>query len=199
MAMKPNSKPRKCKAPGCNNKFTPFNTLERWCSPKCGAEIAFARMEKIKSEKIKKVCQPYTKRRGKPNNSIGHQLGLTQKVFNTWIRWRDRHRPCVSSGATKAQQWDAGHYIAVGSAKGGSLLRFDEDNVHKQTSEQNQHKGGAMTEYRPELIRRVGIETVERLESTYGVKKWTIEEVRAIRAKYRKRLRDEQQEIDTET
>lgn len=158
------------------------------CSVKCS-------MEKTKRDGIERATRPYRKKPSKSSNERSHQLELTQGVFNAWIRWRDRDKPCISSGAMTAVQWDAGHYIPRGAAKGGSLLRFDEANVQKQCSDDNNFRGGGLIpSYRVELIKRIGIAEVKRLESTSGTKKWGIDELKSMRAMYRKRLRDEQRE-----
>jgi Bacteriophage Lambda NinG protein len=39
--------------------------------------------------------------------------------------------------------------------------------------------------YRAELIRRIGLHEVERLEGPHETRKWTIEELKAIKAEYR--------------
>ena len=40
-----NIKKRKCKNKGCNNTFHQYNSIQTWCSPKCGAEIAQAKVK----------------------------------------------------------------------------------------------------------------------------------------------------------
>ena len=179
------AKKPKCKV--CTREFTKTRPIQPVCEDiKCSLEY-------VKRKRVAKAVAPYRTKPKKSPSSRSHQLELTQKAFNAWIRWRDRDKPCISSGATTAVQWDAGHYIARGSAKGGSLLRFDEANVHKQTSDDNNFRGGGLIpSYRVELIKRIGIDEVERMENTQGTKKWSIDELKEIRATYAKRLRDEQ-------
>jgi len=153
-------------------------------------------IEKGKIDRMEAAARPYRPKRKKTSNERSHQLDLTQTVFNAWIRWRDRNLPCISSGVMQAVQWDAGHFIARGASKGGSILRFDEANVHKQRSDDNQYRGGGLIPaYRVNLIERIGIDEVLRLENTSGTKKWDVGELKEIRAEYAKRLRDEQREF----
>jgi hypothetical protein len=83
-------------------------------------------------------------------------------------------------------QWHAGHYLSTGARP---ELRFDEQNLHKQCSACNTHLSGNLVLYRAELIRRIGLDEVERLEGPQDPKKYTIDELKAIRDDYRKRLK----------
>lgn len=128
-----------------------------------------------------------------------------QKDFNRWIRLRDHDKPCVSCGDTNPPQlvggqWDAGHYLSVGSHP---ELRFNEDNCHKQCKSCNggagkyQRKKRSVDDaYRAELIKRIGLERVEALEDRkYEPGKWSADELRAIRDDYRKRCRELEKSI----
>lgn len=152
----------------------------------CGFECA---IEEGKRQQVLQMTEPYVTKPKKTNNSLAHQLALTQKVFNAWIRFRDKDKPCISSGRYTAAQFDAGHYRPCGGM-GGSILRFDPWNCHKQCSEENQHKSGNLTAYRVNLIERIGLEQVERLENTNGTKKWDVDELKKIRRYYSKQLRE---------
>jgi len=69
----------------------------------------------------------------------------------------------------------AGHY------KPGthSITRYDTDNIHGQCSQCNEKKSGNLTEYRPRLIKKIGLAKVEWLEAQNSVRKWTIDELKA--------------------
>jgi hypothetical protein len=109
-----------------------------------------------------------------------------QAAFNAWVRARDVELPCISCGRFHNGQWHAGHYLSTAAKP---ELRFDGANVHKQCSACNTHLSGNLVLYRAELIRRVGLAEVERLEGPSGPKKYTIEELKAIRDEYRARLK----------
>ena len=82
---------------------------------------------------------------------------------------------------------DAGHYRSVGSAP---HLRFDERNCHAQSKQDNRFLSGNAVDYRIGLIARIGQEAVDALESDQSVRKYTVEEIKAIKAKYRAMTRE---------
>ena len=82
---------------------------------------------------------------------------------------------------------DAGHYRSRGSAP---HLRFDERNCHAQSKKDNRYLSGNAVDYRIGLIARIGLEAVESLESDQTPRKWTIEELKAIKAEYRQKLKE---------
>ena len=109
-------------------------------------------------------------------------LEKAQKVFNAWIRERDKDLPCISCGKWH-DQWDAGHYVPV---KGGSYLRFNEFNVWKEGKFCNGFDQFHLIGYRKNLINRIGLEKVEWLESNrHIVKKWSKTELNNIIEKYK--------------
>ena len=115
-----------------------------------------------------------------------------QQAFNEFIRWRDQlaGHPCISSG--KPLDWsgnavDAGHYRSVGSAP---HLRFDERNCHAQSKQDNRFLSGNAVDYRIGLIARIGQEAVDALESDQSVRKYTVDEIKAIKAEYRAKTRE---------
>jgi hypothetical protein len=108
-------------------------------------------------------------------------LKEAQAAFNRFIRLRDHDKPCISCGRNHQGQWHAGHYRSVGACP---ELRFEELNVHKQCAPCNDHLSGNIVEYRRGLIERIGIDLVEWLEGNRDAKKYTIEEIKAIKAEY---------------
>lgn len=115
-------------------------------------------------------------------------LNDLQKVFNEYIRLRDKDKPCVSCGTNAPnKQYDAGHYRSVGAHP---ELRFDENNVHKQCRRCNGYWGGNLIEYRKELINRIGIEEVERLEGYNPPFKLTIPEIKEKIKYYKQKTKE---------
>jgi DNA-directed RNA polymerase subunit N (RpoN/RPB10) len=104
-------------------------------------------------------------------------------VFQKWIRERDIDEPCISCGNAYANKYDAGHYK---KAEIYTNIIFDELNVNKQCVYCNQHLSGNELEYRKGLIKKIGIEKVEALESkaSKGVYRYTTEELKNIIKKY---------------
>jgi len=114
-----------------------------------------------------------------------------QVAFNAYIRERDKDKPCICCGAplnagAVGGGFDAGHYRSVGSAP---HLRFVEANCHGQTKQCNRYGSGRAVDYRLGLIQRIGLAAVESLESDQAPKRYTIDDLKAIRAEYKQKLK----------
>ena len=66
------------------------------------------------------------------------------------------------------------------------ILRYDLTNATCINS--NNYKSGNLVAYRENLIKKIGIEEVERLETEKPVKKWTAEELQDIINTYKAKL-----------
>jgi len=175
-------KPKKCKC--CPEKFTPRNSLQTVCSPKCAIELANQLSERKQKRQEKEQRAAWNKRKAdvKP---LSHWINMTQRAFNDYIRARDGDI-CISCGSTTAVSYHAGHYRTTAAA---SQLRFNEDNVHSQCAACNVHHSGAIGPYRINLITKIGLQRVLALESNNEPHRYTREELDAIRANYRALLR----------
>lgn len=182
-------KQKTCKA--CGGKFQPsFNSTQVVCSPKCALAHAPANHDKARKAIDQRERREIKVRKEKLKNR-GDYLREAQQAFNAYIRLRDQlaGHACISSG--RPLDWngnavDAGHYRSVGAAP---HLRFDERNVHAQSKEQNRYLSGNATDYRVGLIRRIGLAEVEALERDQSVRKYTIEDLKAIKAEYRAKIK----------
>ena len=106
----------------------------------------------------------------------------TERSVNAYVRTRDKGMPCISCGRFHDGQWHAGHYRSKGSAP---HLRFDaERNIFRQCAPCNTYLSGNLINYRRGLIARIGIADVELLEADSTPRKYTIDELKAIKAKY---------------
>lgn len=115
-----------------------------------------------------------------------------QIAFNAYIRARDSHLPCICCGkplpdSTIGGGYDCGHYRSVGSAP---HLRFDERNAHGQRKQCNRYGAGRAVDYRIGLIARIGLDAVESLEADNVPKKYTREDLKAIKNEYTKKRRE---------
>ncbi len=186
-------KPKKCKAPGCGKHFKPVMTTQKVCSIACAKAIAKdPKLQKIAAKAITKQKREDLKERREKLKSKGDHLREAQQAFNAYIRERDRLEGhcCISSG--RPLDWngnavDAGHYRSVGSAP---HLRFNEMNCNAQSKHDNRYLSGNVAEYRLGLIARYGLEAVEALERDQSVRRYTIEDLQAIKALYRQKLKD---------
>jgi len=125
------------------------------CSYPCSTELLKQKKQKAWNKEKKILKESIKPRRV--------HLRELQVVFNTYIRLRDKTLPCISCGSIKQDiKYDAGHFYSVGAYPN---LRFNEDNVHKQCSNNcNKHLSGNIHEYRPRLIERIGQERFNKLE-----------------------------------
>ena len=113
--------------------------------------------------------------------SIPSLTAKAQKVFNAWIRFRDKDKGCVSCPSPNVDH--ASHYVAVG---GCSALRFNEINVNGSCAKCNTFLQGNIIGYRKGLIERYSLADVKMLEERrHELKKWTRSELHAIIEKYK--------------
>lgn len=118
--------------------------------------------------------------------SLSELKKSAQKHFNAYIRLRDKDLGCIS--CVKYGVDHAGHYIAQGSS---GVLRFNEDNVNGQCRNCNVWLHGNLIEYRINLVEKIGMERVKDLENIrHQTKKWTREELEAIRSNYKQKIKD---------
>ena len=173
--MKP-IKQKKCKI--CKAYFTPQRPLQLVCQWKCA--IDFAKDTKIKTVK-KEVKEAKLKLKSRSD-----WLKDTQVVFNKYIRLRDQDDGCISCGSKSAYAYHAGHYRSIGSA---GHLRFNELNCHRQCSACNTHLSGNLIRYRLGLIGKIGIHAVETLESDNNTVKWSVEEIKLLKAQFSAKIK----------
>lgn len=184
-------KPKTCRNPACRGSFVPQRLGQAVCSPKCA--LAAVEVQKAKEKKsLAQAGRRELKVRKEALKSRGDHMREAQQAFNEYIRARDQAAGhlCISSG--KPLDWsgnavDAGHYRSVGSAP---HLRFDERNCHAQSKQDNRFLSGNAVDYRIGLIARIGQEAVDALESDQSVRKYTVDEIKVIKAAYRAKTRE---------
>ncbi|RMV44447.1 recombination protein NinG [Pseudomonas syringae group genomosp. 3] len=179
-------KAKKCRVPECGASFVPRKLGQAVCSPACA--IIDAPRNQAKARKaLAQVERREIKVRKEALKIRSDHMKDTQQAFNEWVRNRDAALPCVSCGRHHEGKYDAGHYRTVGS---NPALRFEPLNCHRQCSPCNTQLSGNIVNYRIELVRRIGITNVEWLEGPHEPKKYTIEELKALTAKYRALTRE---------
>lgn len=166
----------KCKV--CKTVYMKSRPLQVCCSIQCALIHAQGKREKAERQAYRAAKDKIKSR--------GEWAREAQAAFNAWIRYRDDKLPCISCQRHHTGQYHAGHYRSVGS---NPELRFEPLNVHKQCSVCNNHKSGNLTEYRINLLKRIGQEALDWLEGPHDAKKYTIEDLRQIRDEYRFKLR----------
>ncbi|MEE4675347.1 recombination protein NinG [Pseudomonas alliivorans] len=188
IAIKPAKAPRakKCRVAECGASFVPQKLGQAVCSPACAIKDAPRNQAKARKA-LAQVERSEIKVRKEKLKSRADHMRDTQTAFNAWIRERDIGLPCVSCGRHHNGQWHAGHYRSVG---GHPALRFEPLNVWRQCAPCNTHKSGDLVNYRAELVARIGVDKVDWLEGPHEPQKYTIEELKALTAKYRALTRE---------
>ena len=172
-------KQKACKV--CKSKYTPFSSLAQACSPKCALELA----ELKKDKKQKKELREYRVETKK----ISAWRKEAQIAFNAYVRIRDYHDTCISSGRPDnhyANEFDCGHYRSVGSAP---HLRFHLHNAHKQSKHDNCYLSGNIVEYRPRLLAKIGYERLEALETDNDYRSFDREYCERVKRIFNKKTR----------
>ena len=191
---------RKCKL--CNEWFIPQYDNIRWCCPAHGAiyalelrakqkvkEAAKRIREKHQAEKESRDRQAKKRLEGKPLSYFAKQA---QQAFNEFIRYRDRHQPCISCGRHHDGQYHAGHFRTTGA---NPELRFNEDNCHRQCAPCNNHLSGNLIAYRPALIAKIGQTRFDALMGPHELSKWKRDDYIRIRDEYRAKLKELKQQV----
>lgn len=177
-------KQKTCKA--CGGKFRPSLSTQKACSVKCALELAPVNQDKARKAIAQRERREIKVRKERVKSRADH-VRETQAVFNEWIRLRDTALPCVSCGRHHEGQYHAGHYRTVGA---NPELRFEPLNVWKQCAPCNNHKSGDIVNYRIELVKRIGADRVAWLEGPHEAQRYTIEDLKAIKAEYRAKIKE---------
>ncbi|RMN71673.1 Prophage PssSM-02, NinG family rap recombination protein [Pseudomonas syringae] len=173
--------PRAKKCAHCAELFRPVRPGQKVCGPACAIAMPAENLPQARKA-LADIERKEIRARKEKLKSRSDHMKDTQQAFNEWVRYRDASLPCVSCGRHHEGKYDAGHYRTVGS---NPALRFEPLNCHKQCVPCNQHKSGNVVEYRLELVRRIGIVNVEWLEGPHEPQKYSIDELKALTAKYR--------------
>ena len=170
----------------CREKFTPVRPLQTTCSIPCALEWGRKQLAKKQAKEAREE-RAKDKAKRETLKTRSDWIKETQIAFNRYIRLRDAGKPCICCGRPLGLEavgggFDCGHYRSVGSAP---HLRFDERNAHGQTKQCNRYGSGRAVDYRFGLIARIGLAAVEALEADQTPRKWSIDELKAIRDTYR--------------
>lgn len=193
-------RPKRCRVSGCGATFTPTRSFQKWCSPDCAVVLARQAQEKQRKSFAQRERREIKVRKEKLK-SVGDYTKEAQTEFNRFIRERDKDQPCICCGSYGSDEdwltggkWDAGHFLSRGAYP---ELRFDEDNCHKQLKTCNggagkyAAKGRTVAQgYRERLIQKIGQERVDRLEGPHEPKRYTVEDLKAIKAEYRAKIKE---------
>jgi hypothetical protein len=176
----------------CKAKFSPQRPLQSVCSPECSfglITLAKTKAERIQSQEAKKVIRLEKEKL----KTKGDWIKEAQEAVNAYVRYRDKDKHCISCGVKLMTGivgggFDAGHYRSRGSSP---HLRFDADrNIMGQCKRCNRYLNGNVTNYRIGLALRIGEEELAKLESDNEPRKYSIDDLKNIKAIYKAKLKD---------
>ncbi|WP_312973325.1 recombination protein NinG [Atlantibacter sp.] len=196
MAKKPR---RKCIH--CREWFHPVRNEQVVCSFECASAVGKVqtaknqadamRAEKKRQREEEKEQRARQSERRQAVKPLSYFIKKAQQTFNEFIRYRDRHLPCISCSRHHEGQYHAGHFRTTGA---NPELRFNEDNCHRQCSPCNNHLSGNLIAYRPALIAKIGQERFDALMGPHELPKWKRDDYIRIRDEYRAKLRQLKQQ-----
>ena len=169
---------KKCRH--CGEFFRPERRLQHYClSSECVK--AWVSKEKEKQWKL-------TKAKMKEDlKSTQDWMQEAQKVFNKYIRLRDKDKPCISCLNPKPKKVNAGHFYSSGGHK---FLTFDESNVHLQCEHCNSFLSGNLHEYRKNIVQRIGLCELQRLDQdAQRTAKYSVDELKELIKVYKEKIK----------
>lgn len=155
-------KPRTRKCLSCREWFKPDQEGVTTCSIPCAIEYG-----KVTAPKEAKKAQNRAKRKlrneHKPSlkedvQKIANRIGKLQNMLKG-------KNECVTCGRFSSKQMDGGHYLPTSTY---SPIRYYTLQIRPQCVTCNRYNGGMPKEYRPYLIKELGLEKVLWLESHKG-------------------------------
>ena len=178
----------------CTNckKYFPADTMlvvtvGKFHNSDCLIEYGITRAEQLleKAKKHKKKVRAKEKREYQ-NNDLSIRKAAAKAACHKYINLRDKGNTCICCGRPLISGVNAGHFHESGN---NPLIRYDEDNIHSQSVYCNKYQGGDSGDYRPNLIKKIGIERVERLDKLKGgTMKRTCEDYREIEEYYKGKI-----------
>lgn len=197
-------KPPRRKCTVCREWFHPVRPEQYVCSYECAcvhgkAANDAAKAEKQRKEKKRRLEEEKAgrKRRQEKRDSFKTKAQWdkeAQSAFNRYIRIRDEGKECVSCGNPlvgksnylTGSAIDASHYRSRGAA---SHLKFNTFNVHSACTRCNRQLSGNAVEYRIRLIKRIGLERVEKLEADNDPRRFDIPYLKRIKSLFTRKAK----------
>lgn len=171
----------------CERPFFPARMGQNLCGPVCGIKYG-KRLEAERKAKAKADRQRLQELR----ESIPKLIAKAQDAFNAFIRERDKDKGCFVCGrpfiaGVPGRNLHAGHVRSRGAA---GHLRFVEDNCMGECEGCNGPNGAKPHQIKAGAIARIGRERYEELENDNDPHKWERDELKAIAATYKQKLKE---------
>lgn len=124
----------------------------------------------------------------KSKSALKRALEATKKAVHTYVRKRDKGKPCISCGEPWHEDFQAGHFH---KAELFETLKFHLDNIHGQCPGCNIFNEGNLEQYNINLPLRIGAERFNELQRLAQIDKhfskvWNVENLKEIRDSIKK-------------
>ena len=165
----------------CSKSFQQYNSLQRSCSVDCAIlyskkHIGIKRNKDILSYENAKVIDKYEKQ-------LKASLINTKMQVHSFVRERDKFKPCISCGVQWNDLFQCGHHY---KSETFETLKFNLDNLSGQCRKCNLFLEGNFDNYALNLPNRIGEERYNELVRLAGIDKqfskvWNLENLKDIR------------------
>ena len=164
----------------CKTTFTPTMSLQVVCGHKCA--VTYTRTKAL--ERREKAYRAETRRRRVASMTVSDWTKKVQQEFNLFIRTRDmaNNEPCISCQRHITKKVNAGHFRPTSTCP---QLRFSETQVFLQCEKCNSRLSGNLIPYRENLIKKIGLEAVEEIESNNETVQYRIPDLIELLAVYK--------------
>ena len=167
----------------CEVEFSPFNSMQKCCAPKCA--LLFTRAEHGKKES--KAERSELKRRKEKLMTMSDHMRLTQAVVNRYVLAKNKDMPCICCGKSPySGVRHAGHFKSRGA---NSFLTFNLWNIWPCCYSCNVEKGGNIHCYREGLVKRIGLEKLDYLDNAPRSRIYEIEYLKRMRKIFNKKIK----------
>jgi len=125
----------------------------------------------------------------KENDSLEYLKTNVKNICHTYIKERDKGKPCVSCGQSWNKDHQAGHWK---KAELYSSLKYNEFNIHNQCKGCNLYNDGNVQKYSDRIhlrITRKQKADLEKLAENKSFHKWDRQELKEIRGYYKEKLK----------
>lgn len=184
-------KPKKCKGTGIAKGFGCGEfVIERkyGLGYKCRCYNKFLTETEAGRSIIKKLSLKVTEPRrsllkAQSERQLPKALHTTRQAVHSFVRFRDKGKPCISCDKPWHNEFQAGHFF---KSELYSSVRFDVDNIHGQCVYCNMQLEGNLLEYEKRLSKRIGEERftalkLRAIKNKGRATKWNLENLKQIR------------------
>ena len=157
----------------------------KFCTDEHRVEWAIENQQKGRNKIEKAERKEITKAK---RNTLKTRKDAAKAACHAYIRTRDSGRGCICCDKPLGDNFHAGHWLESGS---NPQIRYDEENINGQRLDCNFFKGGDSGDYQENLIKKIGLDGVNRLKNLKGgTVKRTPDDYLIIEKHYKAKLKE---------